>query len=205
MTAAVPFPLPPGRVLSTWRRELAAFRPGRLRLVHLLLHRVEALVRVTQPFALDPLRAALLAQLRRRLRRVRDPARLRPAPGRRSAGPLDGRAGRRRPGRAGRRRWRLTERGRGALDSGAYTAPAEERRAFLFAEGRRPRSSPRFVALHGAAVGLAPAPHWRFDVAALEACVRQTPEWKKRHGFPTDVDAVVAPPDREPGRPTGGA
>ena len=63
MTAAVPFPLPPGRILSSWRRELAAFRPGRLRLVHLLLHRVEALVRTARLRSLDPLRAALLGQL----------------------------------------------------------------------------------------------------------------------------------------------
>ena len=195
MTAAVPFPLPPGRVLSTWRRELAAFRPGRLRLVHLLLHRVEALVRVTQPRALDPLRAALLAQLS-----AAPPGAnaTRLASGLRLDAEVLGRwldelaaDGLVEPDGAG---WRLTERGRGALASGAYTAPAEERRTFLFAEEDDRDHLPRFVALHGAAVGLAPPPHWRFDAAALEACVRQTPEWKERHGFPSDVQAVVAPP-----------
>src|SRR5947209_5307134 len=63
MTAAVPFPLPPDRVLSAWRRELAAHQPRRLWLAHLLLHGVEALVRVAVPRSVDPLRAALLGRL----------------------------------------------------------------------------------------------------------------------------------------------
>ena len=188
MTAAVPFPLPPGRVLSTWLRELAAFRPGRLRLAHLLLHRIEALVRVAKPRSLDALRAALLGQLA-------------------AAAPLDrlgvdaevlarwlgdlAAGGLIEPSGDG---WRLTDRGRAALDSGSYTAPAEERRSFLFADEDDPHSLPRLLPLRGPAVALAPPPDWRFDAAALEACVRRPPEWKERHGFPTDVEAVVAPP-----------
>ena len=104
--------------------------------------------------------------------------------------------------------WRLTERGRRALDAGAYTASVEERRAFTFVEEGDPNSPPRFVALHGPAVALPPPPDWRFDPAALAACVRRPPEWKERHGFPADVEAVVAPPAtrRAPtGRRTGGA
>jgi hypothetical protein len=32
----------------------------------------------------------------------------------------------------------------------------------------------------------------------LEACVRQTPEWKARYQFPTDVEAVLPPRAEEP-------
>ncbi len=193
MTAAVPFPLPPGRVLSTWRRELTAFRPGRLRLIHLLLHRVEALVRATRPRSLDPLQAALLAQLSAgnpldRLRLDADVVG-------RWLGDLAAEGLIESDG-AG---WRLTERGRGALDAGGYTAPAEERRTFLFRDEDDRDHLPRFLALRGATVGLAPPPNWRFDPAALEACIRQPAEWKERHGFPADVEAVIAPSGPEPG------
>ena len=57
--------------------------------------------------------------------------------------------------------WRLTERGRLALASGAYTATAEERRTFLFRGRGRPRSSAKVSGAAradgrpGAAVGLA--------------------------------------------------
>ena len=63
MTASVPFPLPPGRVLSAWRRDLASFHPRFLRIHHFLLHRVECLVRVVSRRPLDSFRAGLLRQL----------------------------------------------------------------------------------------------------------------------------------------------
>jgi len=78
---------------------------------------------------------------------------------------------------------RLTERGRRVLDSGAYTAPVEERRAFTFLDEGDTNSPLFFVALQGRAVALAPPPGWRFEPATLEESVRQPPEWKTRHGF----------------------
>ncbi len=188
MTAAVPFPLPPGRVVSAWRRELAACQPGRLRLAHLLLHRVEALVRATRPRSLGPLHAALLGQLSA----AAPLDRLRVEPEVLGRWLADLRAGGLiEPAGDG---WRLTDRGRAALDSGAYAVSAEERRTFLFAELDDRDPLPRFVVLNGPAVALAPPPDWRFDPAALTACVARPPEWKERHGFPADVDAVIAPP-----------
>ncbi|HVS39307.1 MAG TPA: hypothetical protein VMS17_27365 [Gemmataceae bacterium] len=187
MTAAVPFPLPPGRVLSAWRRDLAAFRSGRLRLAHLLLHRVEALVRVARPRSLEPLQAALLAQLdagapltplhldsallQRWLRNLA------------ADGLIDSAHG----------GWPLTDRGRGALAAQAYTINVEERRQFTFAEPENPRKDPRFLALRGPAMPLNPPPDWRFSAATLEACRAESVEWKRRHGFPLDVESVVAP------------
>ena len=187
MTASVPFPLPPGRVLTAWRRDLAAFRPRRLRLRHLLLHRVECLVRVVHKRPLDSFRAGLLRQLA-------------------DAAPLDRlRVDRELLGRwmrdlsaeglietAGD--WRLTESGRNALESNAYTEATEERRGFTFAEGEAAGRPPTYVALHGPAAPLTPGAGWRFDVSALETCIRLPEEWKTRNGFPTDVDALLAPP-----------
>ena len=188
MTAAVPFPLPPGHVLAAWRRELAAFRPGRLRLAHLLLHRVEALVRVAKAHSLDPLRTALLGQLAAAVPldrlRVEGEVLRRWLGGLAADGLIESAGG----------GWRLTDQGRGVVDSGAWTASIEERRSFLFMEEDDRDRLPRFLALHGPALPLAPPPDWRFNAAALEACVRQSAEWKARHGFPTDVEAVVAPP-----------
>ena len=88
---------------------------------------------------------------------------------------------------------RLTERGRNALKANAYTVATEERRVFTFAEGEGADRPLAFVALHGLAAPLAPGAGWRFDVAALETCIRRPEEWKTRNGFPTDVDALLAP------------
>jgi hypothetical protein len=186
MTAGLPFPIPPDRVLSSWRRALADFQPRRLWLGQLLLHRVEALVRVARRREVEPVRLALLRQLAEaapleHLRVDRDVlARLLQelsADGLIESGG-DG---------------RLTERGRQALDSDAYTAPVEERRVFTFLDEGDPKRPLLFAPLQGRAVALAPPPGWRFDAATLEECVRRSPEWKARHGFPRDVEAVLTP------------
>jgi hypothetical protein len=185
MTAGVPFPLPPGRVLSAWRRQLAASRPGRFRLAHLLVHRVEALVRIVAAKELDQFDAALLRQLAAGVGAERlgvDGATLaRWADGFEAEGLLGFGAGG--PG--------LTDKGRAALEAGAYPSAAEERRVFTFVNraGGRP---PAFLALPGPAAALPPPPGWGFDPAVLAACVSQPAEWKARHGFPADVEAVVA-------------
>ena len=106
----------PAASSSAWRRDLAAFRPRRLWLGHLLLHRVECLVRVVPAPSAGPFRAALLRQLA-------DAApldRLRRGP--RAARPLDARPVRPKASSRTAGDWRLTERGRHALESDAYTA-----------------------------------------------------------------------------------
>jgi hypothetical protein len=192
MTAGVPFPIPPDRVLSSWRRALAAFQPRRLWLGQLLLHRVEALVLVARRHEVELVRLALLRQLT-------------------EAAALD----HLRVDRDVLARWlhelsadgliepdgegRLTEQGRQALDSGAYTASVEERRVFTFLDEGDPIRPLLFVPFQGRAVALAPPPGWRFDATILEECAGRSQEWKTRHGFPTDVEAVLGPtaPDTE--------
>src|SRR5262249_604301 len=45
--------------------------------------------------------------------------------------------------------------------------------------------NPRLAAPWVAAEG------WQFDPAALEACLRRPPEWKRRYGFPEEVSRVL--------------
>ena len=186
MTAGVPFPIPPDRVLSTWRRALTAFQPRRLWLGQLLLHRVEALVRVARRHEVEPVRLALLRQLAdkalldhlhvdrdlltRWLFELSADGLIEPG------------------GEA-----RLTERGRQALDSGAYTAAVEQRRVFSFLDEGDPNRPLLFVPFQGRGVAVAPPSGWRFDASTLEECARRSPEWKARHDFPTDVEAVLTP------------
>jgi hypothetical protein len=40
--------------------------------------------------------------------------------------------------------------------------------------------------------GSCPAAEFRFDSAFFHACFTQTPEWKRRHGFPNNVHATPA-------------
>jgi hypothetical protein len=151
------------------------------------LHRVEALVRVAQRRPLDPLRTALLGQLSAGTPVNRLGVDFHLLGLWLAAHSADGLI---EPAGGG---WRLTERGRAALDSGAYAASVEERRTFTFLEKEDRTRPPRFVPLQGQEAVFAPPPDWRFDPATLDACIRRPLEWKKRHGFPTDVEAVAPP------------
>jgi hypothetical protein len=186
MTAGHPFPIPPDRVLSSWRRALAAFQPRRLWLGQFLLHRVEALVRVARRYEVEPIRLALLRQLAEAVPldslRVDRDVLTRLLQELSADGLIE-------PDGEGR----LTERGRHSLNTGAYTASVEERRVFTFLDEGDPSRPLLFTPLQGRAVALAPPPGWRFDAATLEESVRRSQEWKMQHGFPTDVEAVLAP------------
>src|SRR5262249_8398682 len=41
--------------------------------------------------------------------------------------------------------------------------------------------------------GVTPPAAWSFDPAVLRRCVDQSPDWKRLHGFPEDVRAVLGP------------
>jgi hypothetical protein len=191
MSAAAPRTFPAPRTYHNWLRELAPSRPRRLWFSHLLVHRVEALVAVARPCRLDPLPLALLRRLfasgpsaptaaldrlhfdrQFAARLLREPA---------DAGLV-----RRQPDA-----WLLTDAGRQALHDGGHTARTRERRTFYFADA--PGEPPHFLPLTQTA---GPAPDvpepWTFDPSALTQAIRQPPEWKRRFGFPADVEAVVA-------------
>jgi hypothetical protein len=185
MTAA-PAPVPPGsRTLLAWWRELAPFHPRGLWLSRLPLHRIEALVELAPPRRLDPLRLALLRGL---ATGAPDPANLdrRILEGLRrslaSEGLILGRAGIR----------ELTAVGREALAEGSYHARALERRAFYFVDNTSCQRPPHYLNLRPALrIPCLPPEGWHFDPALLQACVRQSPDWKRRHGFPEEVTGVL--------------
>jgi hypothetical protein len=179
-------PQPPGwpgsRLLLTWWRDLAPWRPRALRLAHLVVHQVGALARVARPAPLDPLARALLARLSSSASaeepsldadiRARLLGQLRGV-GLIEAGPGGG--------------WQPTAPGRTAATAG-LTVHAEERLVFPFVEfaSDRPPHYLRLSVPEGHALEAAP-----FDPALLRACVERSPEWKATFGFPAEVEAVL--------------
>jgi hypothetical protein len=181
MRAAPPLVFPSSRVLAGWWRQLAPLAPRALAVGHLLLHHVEALVQSERPADLDPFAALVLRALT-----------LPPPP---TLADLDGRL------HLGRQ---VLARVLGDLAAGGLAevdaagrwgaAPRRagyERRAFHF---RDARPEAQFVPLESASCHPVAAPDgWSFDPALLRACAGRPEEWKRRHGFPTDVRAVLAP------------
>jgi hypothetical protein len=198
MSAPAAMTLPGGRVVLGWWRDLAGLAPRRLWYAHLLLHHVEALVEATvAPHPLVPLADALLAWL------GGQPG---PVPAERLAADLvvEGELlrdvlaelearGLARQDSAG---WQPTEAGRQPpSSSGPAAARQLERRSFCFTDGQ----PPLFVPLApGAAQTLTSPPAFTFDLAVLEACIRESEAWKTRHGFPLDVRRLIRPgPDED--------
>jgi hypothetical protein len=207
MSAAfVPF-WPGSRVLLGWWRELAGRNPYQIRLSRLILHRVEVLVRVRQQRPLDRWQRALLAlanahlpangaslsvwndlhidsqMLGQFVRELADGGLLSPS---------------------GAGLWQMTPSGRRALETGTAPVASEQRRTFAFVDNSALGRPPHFLPLElgPARLGGAPAPEaasCSFAADSVEACIRQSPEWKARFRFPTDVEALVTPrPDESP-------
>ncbi|MHB1424064.1 MAG: hypothetical protein ACYC3I_12880 [Gemmataceae bacterium] len=207
MSAAFVPSWPGSRVLLGWWRELAGRKPQQVRICRLLLHRVEALVRVRRALPLDRWQRALLSlasahlprggELTNSLSDLRMDAQILGQLVRELAanGLLH---------QNGAGLWHMTASGRDALETGTLSVAAEERRTFVFVDnsalGRPPHFLP--VELSSAGLGEAAAPDaaaCSFETASLEACLRQTPEWKARFHFPADAEALYTPqPDETP-------
>jgi hypothetical protein len=198
MRAAPPLVFPSSRVLAGWWRQLAPLTPRALAVGHLLLHHVEALVLSEHVAPLDSFPAFVLRALT-----LSAPPTTADLEGRlhlgrqflsRILGELVG-AGLAETGPD--RRWRATATGRTAVGAGEVCRAAYERRPFHF----RAAAPPPFVPVEGPPCQpVAPPAGWSFDPAVLQTCVGQSPEWKLRHGFPTDVRAVLEP-DAAPAAP----
>jgi hypothetical protein len=203
MTGPSALAFPGSRALAGWWQQLAPHRPRALWVAHLVLHRVEAPVRVHRPYRPDAFALHLLRTLGFLERAAAGPAgatlalldqhlRLGPQVVHRLFDDL------RREGLAAGAggEYRLTASGRQALDEGEIQATRQERHSFYFLGGspaaflplRRPETTP-WVA----------GPDWGFDVEHLLRCLGQTPEWKRRHGFPEDVLDLVRGEPAEPG------
>jgi|SRR5579884_993773 len=207
MSAAFVHSWPGSRVLLGWWRELADYKPQRVHLAHLLVHRVEALVLVRRPRLLDRWQRALLGlagahvphggelisslsalqmdpqMLGQLIRELTDSGLLH---------------------RNGSGLWQMTPAGRHALETGAVPVAAEERRTFTLVDNSALGRPPHFLPLELGPARLAEpaspeAVGCSFETAFLEACIGQTPQWKARFRFPTDVESLLSPrPDESP-------
>jgi hypothetical protein len=94
----------------------------------------------------------------------------------------------------GAEQWSITAAGRTATDEGEAFQAGYERRAFHF----RDTSPTRFVPLEvSPCQPVTPPPGWSFDPAVLRQSADQSVEWKHRHGFPSDVRALLTLDDPE--------
>ncbi len=200
MRPAPPLVFPSSRILAGWWRQFAPWVPRSLAVGHLLLHHVEALVLAERsppldPFAIFGLRALALsapaapADLEGRLHL-----------GRQVVGRLLAElaaAGLAETDAAGC--WRITATGRSVVEGGESHLTGFERRAFHF----RDIPPGAFVPLDLAHCSAVASPAgWAFDPAALRHCIGHAPDWKRRHGFPAEVRAVLTPNAPEgPGEP----
>jgi hypothetical protein len=208
MTGTLSLAFPGSRKLAAWWRQLAPYCPQTVWFGHLLLHHVEALVRLSRPCRLDRLALFVLKALalaesapgspQETLQYVDDRLHL----GRQVLGQsLRGleAEGLTKIGPEGS--WRLTILGRQALDHREYPQVRHERRTFHFIDQRRDGVGRRlqFLDVHNSTgIPWPAAEGLEFDLAALQACLRQPEEWKRQHGFPPEAQAILTM-ESEPG------
>lgn len=200
MSAASASSWPGSRALLGWWRVLQDRQPRQMWFGRLTLHRLEAAFDVAQRRMLDRWQRALLHLLASRLPQSDSPESLladlhvdRPLLGQCLREWID--AGFLRQNDSGS--WDLTDAGRRALETGQWIVRKEERRTLHFLDNATIHRPPQFLPLLWApyfAASCQPSEmaDVRFEIAVLEACIRQTLEWKARHQFPTDVEALLA-------------
>jgi hypothetical protein len=93
--------------------------------------------------------------------------------------------------------WKLTPHGLRAANQGNYDRVQEERRVFAFVSTPESCHLIRLLAEPPPAAEAA-YPDARFDAGIYRACFNQSPEWKRRFGFPENV-TVAAPVGNESG------
>lgn len=196
MTAAAPLPFPTSRTLAGWWRQLAPAQPRGFWFGHLLLHRVEALTRVTKRQHLDPFALDLLHVAARTPGATLDGFDARLHLGRQVLAPaLRALAaeGLLAPVGVG---WTLTEVGRLALTAAAYPRPRSERRTFAFVEHEAPARELQFLS-----VNCPSGQPWPSDLpvhtaaAALGDALCRPATWKQRRDFPADIEQLVTTED----------
>lgn len=201
MSAAPALIWPSSRILLGWWRELAGHQPRQLRVARLLLHRIEALVRVSRSRSLDRWQRALLGlastrvpcggELITTLSDLQIDAQLLGQLVREltANGLLH---------RNGAGLWQMTGAGHRALETGAFPDSGEERRTFVFVDNSTRGLPPTFLPLKRPLQPVLPpvsaeVTAYSFSVSHLEACIAQPAEWKMRHRFPADVEALLLP------------
>lgn len=205
MSAAFVPSWPGSRVLLGWWRELSRYKPQQVWLSRLLIHRVEALVRVGCSRPLDSWHRALLSLASSRV----------PCGGELINSLNDLKMDTQMLGqlvreliengfvqRNGSGLWQMTPAGRQALDTGALALEVEERRTFSFVDNTALGRTLHFLPLELGPARLAEPPlsepaGGSFQPAFLEACIRQSDEWKRSYRFPADVKELLPPRSEE--------
>ena len=201
MSAALAPAWPGSRVLLAWWRELSQRKPRQMRVGRFLTHRVEALVRVRRAHPLDRWQRALLQLAHTRL----------PLSGQFLSALKDLQLDAQILGqllreltelgllhRNGAGLWQLTPAGRNSLETGTLDEFHDQRRTFAFLDKTTANLPPSFLPLDRPWPSDLDVPTLdttapRFEIARLETCVGQSPEWKSLRRFPSDVEALLLP------------
>jgi hypothetical protein len=177
---------PDGRALSRWGNQLFALGPCQIWVGTLDLCHLDAAVRVSRPRPLDPFHRHVLAAavtMPRATAAALD-ARLGVGP---TLGRLLGELNAADLVQFDGTRIVVTPRGERALTAGTYPHPTCERRRFTFLIPG-PHYLPWLAAPgpHDASMALA-------EIEWLVECVSRPAEWKRRAGFPEDVETIEPP------------
>jgi hypothetical protein len=178
---------PTGRVLAAWWRQLAPHGPRRMWLIDWLIHRMDVLTSGTRVETLEPLRRHLLEALglSESPSATSVAIRLGLEPALAAALLVElADAGLVQPGI--QTSWMITEAGRAALAHGSFSRRIFRRRSLCL---RHDTST--FLPLVGpgqpvALIDPPPAP-----LEQLRACAARPPEWKRRVGFPEEIDSIL--------------
>jgi hypothetical protein len=194
MRAAPAIAFPSNQTLTGWWAQLAPFTPRSLWVGELTLYHVEALVRVSRSLPLDRLEALILQAVSSipfaSLQDLEKILFLTPAI---LAGMLRDLASQGLLQEDASGKWQLTGTGLQALSQGEYRRSTHERRRFHFVLRETARRPPHFLRFAAVAVPCSSPTDLTFTPDVLAACVGQPLEWKQRHGFPEDIEALVLP------------
>jgi hypothetical protein len=193
MTSAQPLAFPGSRPLGVWSRQLAPHQPAAFWVVHLFVHRIEALTRSAVPARADRLTLLLLEALafesEQSLERIEERLHLGKQALVRWLRELEAKD---LAAITAKGNWSLTPSGQEARQRGEFLAARQERRVFHFVESLHGNRSPHFLSLVTSGTPGTPVQEWPFDCALLEQCVQQPSAWKQQHRFPTEVTEILS-------------
>jgi hypothetical protein len=195
MTFPRPAAFPGGRVLAGWWKQLAVWRPHSLWVGSVCLERLEASCKIRQNEPLAPLDGILLNSLE--LAAPRELASLDKQLGlgqdllERLLLRLEQRGVVRYDGSS----WTLTETGNESRHNDLLPGSRTERRSFWFLSDSDNPEARSFVTILNTTgfQALDKSPLSRRSFEALVLSVSQDSEWKRRRGFPGDVESILAP------------
>jgi hypothetical protein len=184
---------PGSRAVAEWWRHIAPYRPQVLWVAHLLLYRIDALVRLARPYRPEDLTLLALEAVA-----IDSPATLERVEARLHSGiQLTARILRRLAAdglvESTEIGWALTRSGISVAGGETILQAASERRSFYFIDNGS-RSVPHFLALSPGLAAPCSTPNLiAVDLSAITKCVEQPMDWKVRHDFPLDVHGVIHP------------